>query len=70
MSLRMEIIVNGQPRTVPEACMLDELLAAQAVDPAQVVVEVNRGIVSKDAYDTLRINPGDLVEILRFVGGG
>jgi thiamine biosynthesis protein ThiS len=66
----MEIIVNGRAREVPDACTLDELLAAQAVEPAHIVVEINRQIVPKDDYGSLWIRPGDRVEILRFVGGG
>lgn len=70
MSFQMEIIVNGQALTVPDACTLNDLLAAQAAEPAHVVVEINRAIVSKDAYGARTIGPGDRVEILRFVGGG
>jgi thiamine biosynthesis protein ThiS len=66
----MEITLNGQARTVPGACTLNDLLAMQSVEPAHVVVEINRTIVPKDAYGALWIGPGDHVEILRFVGGG
>jgi thiamine biosynthesis protein ThiS len=66
----MEITINGQARMVPEACTLNDLLALQAVEPEHVVVEINRTIVPKETFSTLRIGPGDRVEILSFVGGG
>jgi sulfur carrier protein len=70
VSLRMEIIVNGRVRAVPDGCSIRELLDAQAVEPEHVVVEINRTIVPKDRYGALLVGPGDRVEILRFVGGG
>ena len=70
MSLRMQVFINGQARPVPDGCTLDDLLALHEVQPSRVVVEINRAIVPKAAYGALRINAGDSVEILRFVGGG
>ena len=66
----MEITLNGQARMVPDMCTVNELLARQAIEPSHVVVEINRTIVPKENYGTLRINSSDSVEILRFVGGG
>ena len=33
-------------------------------------VEVNRDIIPRDEYATCRLQPGDTIEIVHFVGGG
>jgi sulfur carrier protein len=40
------------------------------MDPAVVVVEINKSIIKKEDFGTTAFNNKDTVEILRFVGGG
>ncbi len=47
-----------------------ELLNELQIGSGQVAVEVNLSIVKKADYSTFRLNDGDKVEILNFVGGG
>lgn len=47
-----------------------ELLNELQIGPGQVAVEVNLSIIKKADYSTFRLNDGDKVEILNFVGGG
>jgi thiamine biosynthesis protein ThiS len=35
-----------------------------------VVVELNRGVVAREAHATTLLKEGDAVEIVQFVGGG
>ena len=46
--------------------MLQEL----KIRPGRVVVELNRDILSRDAYEGTLLKEGDAVEIVHFVGGG
>jgi thiamine biosynthesis protein ThiS len=66
----IEVVVNGDPRRVPQGLSLDDLLVWLAIDPARVAVERNRAIVHKTDWPVTRIEPGDQLEIVWFVGGG
>ena len=66
----MQIHVNGQPTPCADACTLTELLSALHLDPARVVVERNAQIVPVSNYASTRLEEGDRLEILHFVGGG
>jgi thiamine biosynthesis protein ThiS len=35
-----------------------------------VAVEINHAVVPRAQYDTVKLKPGDKVEIINFVGGG
>jgi thiamine biosynthesis protein ThiS len=66
----IEIVVNGQPRQVPQGASLDRLLVFLEVDPSRVAVERNREIVRKSSWSATQIEPNDHLEIVWFVGGG
>jgi thiamine biosynthesis protein ThiS len=66
----IEVVVNGQPRGVPEGTTLLGLLGELALDARTVVVEHNRQIVRRPELGGVRLAPGDAVEIVHFVGGG
>jgi sulfur carrier protein len=65
------IVLNGKPVADESAAdTVAALLAVRSIDPAHVVVEINREIVDRNRFDTFALHDGDVVEILRFVGGG
>jgi thiamine biosynthesis protein ThiS len=66
----IEIILNGEPRRVPEPSSLADLLQYLDLDPRTVVVELNRSIVRRANLSTTPLGPGDSVELVHFVGGG
>ena len=66
----MELTVNGEPRTVADGMAVAGLLVELGLDPARVVVERNRDIVSREAQGSAVLAEGDVVEIVQFVGGG
>lgn len=65
-----EIILNGKKILVERISTIGELLREYNIDPSHVVVEVNRNIIKKEEFDNFKINENDIIEILRFVGGG
>jgi len=66
----MEITLNGEPRDVPDACTVDQLLQHLGVPAVRVAVEVNLDIVPKARHSEHRLTAGDEVEVVSFVGGG
>jgi sulfur carrier protein len=68
--MSIAITLNGKPIDSGSSSTILQLLNGYAIDPSHVVVEVNRTIVNKADYQTCTLHDGDIVEILRFVGGG
>jgi thiamine biosynthesis protein ThiS len=67
----LSLTVNGDPRSVPAGTSLAEYLASLKLDPRLVVVEHNRTILrNRDAYPSIILADGDVLEIVHFVGGG
>jgi thiamine biosynthesis protein ThiS len=66
----IEVVVNGAPRRVPEGFFLDRLLTWMAIDSSRVAVERNLAIVRKSDWPATRVEAGDRLEIVWFVGGG
>lgn len=62
--------INGKTETVIQEVSVEKLLSMKNIDPACVVVEVNKNIVKREKYGSVILNDGDTVEILKFVGGG
>ncbi|MBU0990999.1 MAG: sulfur carrier protein ThiS [Proteobacteria bacterium] len=66
----MVITLNGEEETVKGPITLFELLAEKRLKPESVVVELNLDIIDKDKLHDIKIRERDVIEILRFVGGG
>lgn len=67
----MTLMVNGAPRELERNSTIAALLGTLRIDPRLVVVEHNKSILrDRDAYASLPLNDGDVVEIVHFVGGG
>ena len=65
------LTVNGDPRSVATGTSLSDFLALLKLDPRLVVIEHNRTILrNRDAYASLILMDGDVLEIVHFVGGG
>ncbi len=67
---RMDISVNGEPRTVADRATIIDLLRAEGLGERRVAVEVNGAIVARSAHASHRLQPGDRVEIVHALGGG
>jgi sulfur carrier protein len=66
------IILNGHLRTFAELQqpMLDQLIAELGLKGDRVAVEHNGLIVSRNLWAQTRIDEGDKLEVVHFVGGG
>ncbi|MDH5202464.1 MAG: sulfur carrier protein ThiS, partial [Nitrospirota bacterium] len=66
----MRLIVNGENLEVSNVETLQDLLKELQIEPGRVAVEINVSIVKKSDYSTFKLNEGDRVEIVNFIGGG
>lgn len=66
----MQIIVNGEPRALPDGATVADLIADLALGPRRIAVEVNVQVVPRATYGAAVLRDGDQVEIIHFVGGG
>jgi thiamine biosynthesis protein ThiS len=66
----LTIRLNGEPYEIAGPTTITDLLVLLQVDPRRVAVEHNLVVVKRDRYDSTRIDAGDEVEIVNFVGGG
>jgi sulfur carrier protein len=62
--------VNGKQIELEGPTLLTDYLETLGVSQRAVAVEHNRVILERDAYATTTLRDGDVVEIVRMVGGG
>lgn len=65
----MRLTVNGQEKDFPGGT-LAALLAHQGMEQAAIVAEVNGTIIPQENFSRTELSEGDVVELVRFVGGG
>lgn len=65
----MQLTVNGEPRRVAATTVL-ALLSELGLNPLATVVERNGAIVDRTAYADTHLADGDVLELVRIVGGG
>ena len=65
----IDVSVNKAMR-VPAGSTLAQLLDTLSLDRTRVAVELNLRVVPRAEHAALRLNHGDTLEIVTFVGGG
>jgi sulfur carrier protein len=66
----IEISVNGELMQVPEGLSVGGLLTLLDLSDKKAAVELNLAIVPRSMHAGTRLQPGDKLEIVHFVGGG
>ena len=66
----MEVVLNGDPRTLDDGSTVADLLDLLDLARRLVAVEINAEIVEKSTYSARVLAAGDQIEIVQFVGGG
>ncbi len=66
----MMITVNGDTREFDSPLTLTELIEALGLESQLVLVERNLQIVERDDMEKTQLTEGDVIEILKVVGGG
>ncbi|MBB4265922.1 sulfur carrier protein ThiS [Roseospira visakhapatnamensis] len=66
----MLVTINGESRVLDTTLSVADLLATMGLDGRKVAVERNREIVPRATYGDARVQEGDTLEIVHFIGGG
>ncbi len=66
----LTVHVNGEARSLARGVTVSGLLENLGLDGPAIAVEVNRTIIPRRAHGEHRLEDGDRVEIVTFVGGG
>ena len=65
----MKLTINGEHREVAATTVLG-LLEELGLNPVATMVELNKAIVDRTGYSETILAEGDLLELVRIVGGG
>jgi sulfur carrier protein len=66
----VEFTLNGKPRALEAPTDITRLLAELNVKPEQVAVAVNGEVVRRTEWASTEVREGDVIELVRAVGGG
>lgn len=66
----MKVFINGEAREVSQAVDLDSLLELFSLPKQRIAIEVNEEVVRRKDWEQTKVNDGDKIEIVHFVGGG
>lgn len=66
----MQIVLNGQTRTLETGTTLADLVATLEFRGRRMAIEVNEEVIPRSEYADFVLGEGDRVEIVHAVGGG
>ena len=66
----IQVTVNGDRLHLPTGSTIADVLRQLALDQKRIAVEHNRRVVPRAEHEGVRLNHGDALEIVTFVGGG
>ncbi|MGO9520026.1 MAG: sulfur carrier protein ThiS [Candidatus Korobacteraceae bacterium] len=66
----MQLFINGNQKTFDDSLSLAQLIDQLGMKGDRVAVELNREIVARAQWPETRLNEGDRLEVVHFVGGG
>ncbi len=66
----MKITCNGETKAITSNTTLVSFIREMDLNPDTVVAECDGRIIKRDEYDTLILTDGNVLELIRFVGGG
>ena len=66
----MNIMINGENFFFDKSLTIDELLKKNNISLQNIVIEINKEIITKSLWGKYKLNSGDEIEIITAVGGG
>lgn len=66
----MNIFINGKKFFSETDLTISEFLKKNNISENNIVVEINKEIITKNLWETYKLNNNDKVEIITAVGGG
>jgi sulfur carrier protein len=70
MSVNIDVIINGEPRSVSQGTTVSVLIGDLGLSGKPVAVERNREVVPRAQHASTVLAAGDQLEVVTFVGGG
>lgn len=66
----MRVRLNGEWHNLRDGITVADLVAQLGLERQRIAIELNRAIVPRQAYASVRLQEADEVEVVHFVGGG
>lgn len=66
----MDVIVNGEPRALPEGATVATVLAELDLPERGIAVALDREVVPRGQWDRTVLGDGSRLEVVRAVQGG
>jgi sulfur carrier protein len=66
----MQLTINGRSVDLDGEMRVADYLQARGIDAKHIAVAVNGEVLPRGSYGEVLLRPGDVVEIVRMVGGG
>jgi len=66
----LKVAVNGKEEIIDQEISLIDFLDSKGLELERLVIEYNQQVIQKKEWDKIILKDGDVLEILRFVGGG
>jgi sulfur carrier protein len=66
----IEITLNGEPREIPAESNVTDLVTLLDLTAGRLAIELNLSILPRTSWTETRLQAGDKLEIVHFVGGG
>lgn len=67
---KIKITANGKPFEISEGKTISEFAKDMGLNPKKCVVELNKKALKFSEFENLKLNSGDILEILSLVAGG
>ncbi len=68
--MTVRLTVNGKTVELDQEVSLPGFLEERKIDPHHIAVAKNGDVVDREEYASVTLRAGDVVEIVRMVGGG
>jgi sulfur carrier protein len=68
----VNVVLNGEPRELPEGCSVSAAVEASGAEPEGrgLAVAIDGEVLPRGRWDAVELRPGQRVEILQAVQGG
>ena len=63
-------MLNGEKREVANEISLSQLVETLKLAPERIAIELNQSVVRRADWLSRKLQEGDRIEIVHFVGGG
>lgn len=68
--MKIIVIVNGNEKEFKKSITVEELLSELSLNGKVMAAAVNMNIIKQNDWNEYRLEDGDKLELLDFVGGG